>query len=145
MKALRFIKTERGCFECVSHKSSTKSYSVLRINGKAFRLHRVIYELHNGPLPINHQVHHKCENPRCCAPEHLELLSDEEHILETTHLMQQKTKTKDLLLLDRWLEAGRPTNVRDFATTLGIPKGTAWQQLQRIKELYEYPLRRLRG
>lgn len=41
--------------------------------------HRVMYENMIGPIPIGHQMHHKCNNPACCNPMHLQPLTDMEH------------------------------------------------------------------
>jgi hypothetical protein len=41
--------------------------------------HRVVYELANGPIPEWMHLHHKCENPLCVRPSHLEPYTNREH------------------------------------------------------------------
>jgi hypothetical protein len=46
-------------------------YGRVKINGKYFRVHRIIWEMYFGPIPDDIHVLHKCDNPPCCNPEHL--------------------------------------------------------------------------
>ncbi len=52
-----------------------KGYGILRDDrgraGRAVRAHRVAYELTYGPIPDGLLVCHRCDNPRCCRPDHL--------------------------------------------------------------------------
>lgn len=45
--------------------------------------HRVFYERKFGPVPAGMHLHHKCENPPCVNPDHLEPLSAAAHAIET--------------------------------------------------------------
>lgn len=39
--------------------------------GKQVRVHRYMYQKYKGNIPESLSVLHKCDNPRCCNPEHL--------------------------------------------------------------------------
>lgn len=48
-------------------------YGMRRVNGKVRRLHLIAYEEAKGPIPKGLVVRHKCDNPSCYNPDHLEL------------------------------------------------------------------------
>jgi|PlaIllAssembly_1097288.scaffolds.fasta_scaffold00028_11 hypothetical protein len=54
-------------------------YDIVRIGGRAFYKHRLVWELENGPIPIGHVVHHKDGNRRNNDLSNLELLSRKAH------------------------------------------------------------------
>lgn len=49
-----------------------KGYPALELNGKKVYAHRASCALFNGPIPWGMQVHHRCLNPKCVNPAHLE-------------------------------------------------------------------------
>lgn len=48
-------------------------YGAMRVGKTIVGAHRVAYVIANGPLEANRLVRHKCNNPPCVNPAHLEL------------------------------------------------------------------------
>lgn len=58
-----------GCHELISHQG--KDYPTICRNNKIQGVHRYVYEQNYGQIPKDLFVYHKCDNPKCCNPEHL--------------------------------------------------------------------------
>jgi len=67
-----FEKKESGCWEWKG-KKDTQGYGKIVIQGKTYGVHRVAYQTHYGTLDEELLVRHKCDNPSCGNPYHLEL------------------------------------------------------------------------
>ena len=61
---------EDSCWEC-NHCPDKDGYGRMCIDYKTIKCHRLVYELTFGPIPDGLFVLHKCNNPKCCNPNHL--------------------------------------------------------------------------
>jgi hypothetical protein len=52
----------------------------LKINCIQVSAHRVSYEWKHGSIPDGMDAHHKCFNPACVNPDHLQILTHSQHI-----------------------------------------------------------------
>lgn len=59
-----------GCWEWAGY-CNPDGYGQRKINGKTLRAHRMSYTVYSGEIPEGLCVLHKCDNPKCCNPEHL--------------------------------------------------------------------------
>ena len=71
------VPNENGCMiwkGALASKKGLNGYGKIRIKGgKQIAAHRFSYEIHNGQIPQGMHVLHKCDTPRCVAPEHLSI------------------------------------------------------------------------
>ena len=66
-------QAENECLEWTRSTIGTEKarYGRLRIGDKKMLAHRFAYERAFGQIPAGMFVCHKCDNPRCCNPDHL--------------------------------------------------------------------------
>jgi hypothetical protein len=64
------VKSKDECWEWVG-SLYPGGYGIIKINCKNYRTHRLAYELTYGPILNNLHVLHKCDNKKCCNPNHL--------------------------------------------------------------------------
>lgn len=90
--SLLFLKIRllpNGCWQWIAAKQ--KGYGAVRIraiSSGVLRVHRVCYELVNGPIGVGMDLHHKveegCIGPSCCNPSHLLEIDHGEHTRDVT-------------------------------------------------------------
>jgi hypothetical protein len=83
-RPIKYETNEQGCHLVVSHKLNQDGYfRKMTKEGKAIMWHRKVYEDIHGTIPVGYEVDHMCRHRHCINPEHLQLLTIEEHKAKT--------------------------------------------------------------
>ena len=81
-KKIEYKINENGCHICTSHKATRCRYPKIWFEGKQIAVSRYIYIQNFGEIPQGFVVRHKCDNPLCINPEHLEIGTHEENMYD---------------------------------------------------------------
>ena len=84
--------TEAGCWEWGGPKT-TLDYGRVGKSGTRVLAHRLAYETWVGPIPDGHVVRHKCDNPPCINPDHLETGTQADNV-QDMHARGRRPDTK---------------------------------------------------
>jgi hypothetical protein len=66
-----------GCWPWLGRMGG--GYGYVALAGQQLRAHRVAYELAGHSIPAGYDVHHTCQNKRCCRPAHLQAVTSAQH------------------------------------------------------------------
>ena len=66
----KILKTSCGCWLWLG-KTNAQGYGKIKIHGKYFSVHRVLYEVYKQVIFSGMNICHVCDIPSCCNPEHL--------------------------------------------------------------------------
>jgi hypothetical protein len=74
--------TDKGCWEWTKWRNPQWHYGEVCYRGKNWRVHRLLWTITKGDIPVGHVLCHRCDNPPCCNPEHLFVGNDADNVLD---------------------------------------------------------------
>ncbi len=80
-KILGYINSN-GCWLCTTLSKDHDGYVYIHYGKINTRLHRVVYKVFIGHVTVNELVRHKCDNPGCCNPDHLQVGTAKDNSLD---------------------------------------------------------------
>ncbi|AIF72134.1 endonuclease [Bacillus phage Riley] len=81
-KRIEYEIDNNSCWNCTSHSKDSFGYCFITRTGMqgATYIHRYVYTIHNGDIPQDRVIRHKCDNPSCINPSHLEVGTQQENL-----------------------------------------------------------------
>jgi HNH endonuclease len=132
---LQKINKTNGCWIWIGAKHGC-GYGAMKANGRQVDAHRLSWEIHNGPIPANTQVLHRCDVRGCVNPKHLFLGTQRDNVLDAVN----KGRHGKTILLEqdvRVIRKSKESNVvlaRKYGvhwmTIYYARTGRSWEHLQ---------------
>lgn len=90
---------KRGFDECWPWVGVTDQHGYGRVQfmTSKFKAHRVAFEMFNGPIPDGKIIRHKCDNPNCVNPEHLEAGTQKQNMQDASRRGRLNPKSMENL------------------------------------------------
>ena len=95
-RLIKYEITETGCWNCTSHYKNRQGYPCIGIYKKNTLMSRYIYERNFGEIPKGLLIRHKCDNPTCINPSHLELGTNQENMSDKVNRNRQSRSKGEL-------------------------------------------------
>lgn len=153
-----------GCFEWQGYKNP-KGYGFISYNKKPKAVHRLKWELENGPIPEEKMILHNCDNPCCFEISHLRIgtarentedmmskgrhkkaFSKQKTILKRSSSnisVEQARNIMDLLKLGHTADYISKKTLASKYTVYDIKCGYSWKHLRLPDDIWDYKKQKL--
>ncbi|CAM8750716.1 HNH endonuclease [Klebsiella phage vB_KpM_Centimanus] len=113
------IDKETGCWNWT--KSTSQGYGQININKVKWNVHRLAYAMSKGEIPEDMLVRHKCNNRRCCNPDHVEKGTHLNNYYDSKDAHRDGSdKLRMTWTIDGWVY----DSIRDASLFTGLPFAT---------------------
>lgn len=75
------VAEKSGCIRFTGHLDG-EGHGRIMVARVKYMAHRLSYSINKGPIPDGYVVRHKCDNPSCINPEHLEVGTQADNIAD---------------------------------------------------------------
>ena len=123
------VNLETGCWEWIAGKSAS-GYGHFKINNKQHVAHRVAYEIYNGLIPDGMFILHKCDNPLCVNPEHLEIGTHQDNMYDKVSKNRQSRSTRRTTVEEKINIINDSRNSKEVALSYNL----TYRTVKRIRE-----------
>lgn len=116
--------------------ANSEGYPYLKKDGKEERVSRLMWELHNGPIPEEFVIRHTCDNTKCINPDHLlvgtqsqniqDCVKRKRHVGNRTLTLEQVEEIRKLRREGMILKAIAELFQRSIYTVWCICNGRTW-------------------
>lgn len=98
-KPYRIVEFDGGCMIPLSHIPNQDGYFRIYMPNYHTRLpmmYRIIWELHNGPIPEGYEIDHVCKCRACVNPCHLRAIEGRKHAIESNSERYREIREKGI-------------------------------------------------
>lgn len=107
----RIVVPQTDCW--IWNGATDRGYGRVFIDGTAKRVHKVVWEALNGPVPAGLQLDHLCRVRACVNPDHLEVVTNKVNVRRAQPYLSRGSVTEQAI--PKELRKGtRPSRERDY-------------------------------
>lgn len=77
---IKYRVSKNECWEVFSHALTKFGHPTITRNKKSYNIHRYVYMLLGNKIEDSEVLRHKCDNPICCNPAHMETGTQSDNI-----------------------------------------------------------------
>lgn len=135
-------ETPRGCWEYRGRRNEG-GYGAVSVGDLSTGAHRVAYEVWVGPVPAGLVVRHRCDNPPCINPAHLELGTQQDNIDDRERRGRRNVKRnrnpnikiRDEMLPEIYAAKQAGERAEDIGARYGVSNVTIYNALKHYEAL----------